>query len=173
MGLLPAVCIALLAAPGDAVAADQAPADVVRWAANVAPAAAAPGERLRVELTAEIEPGWRVYATTQPPTGPRPLVVSLDPSRSFELRAAEIETSLPRIEPDANFNQETQFYEDHATLTVPITVKRTAARGKQQLILAVTFQACSGRLCLRPATVEIPVEVTITTGRPSKKGARQ
>jgi len=168
MGLLPALCIALLAG----VAADQAPADVVRWAANIPPAAVAPGGRLRVEVTAEIEPGWHVYATTQPPTGPRPLVVSLDKSRSFELRADDIETSLPRIELDPNFNEETQFYEDHATLIVPVTVKGTAARGKQRLTLAVTFQACSGRLCLRPATVKIPVEVPITNGRPSKKGAR-
>ena len=127
MSLLLAFLVALFTG----VAAEQAPTDVIRWVVKAPPATVVPGQRLRLELTADIEPGWHVYATTQPPTGPQALVVSLDGSAAFELRAADIVTSPPKIEPDPNFEGDTQFYEDHATLIVPVTVKRTAARGKQ------------------------------------------
>jgi DsbC/DsbD-like thiol-disulfide interchange protein len=163
MRLLHALGVALMAASGPW----QTPSEVVRWSATAPQAPVAAGQTLRIALAAEIESGWHLYATTQPPNGPRPLVIALRSSQPFTVQARNIVAPSATVEHDPNFNAETQFYEEHVVLTVPVTVGKDVPPGKHTLTLAVTFQACSGRLCLRPFTQSVPVEVAIGS---SKKG---
>ena len=164
MIVLRALTVALWAASG----LGQAPSEVVRWSAKAPEAPVAAGQTVRIAVAAEIEPGWHLYATTQPPNGPRPLLMTLSGSQPFTVQARNIMAPAATVEHDPNFNAETQFYEERAAFTVPVSVKKDAPRGKQTLTLAVTFQACSGRLCLRPFTQQIPVEIVVGS---SKKGS--
>src|SRR5262249_41371074 len=72
-----------------------------------------PGAEFRILLIARIETGWHLYSPEQPPGGPIPTRITLPAEQPFKLKA-EIETPLPRIELDPNFNLETQFFEEEA-----------------------------------------------------------
>lgn len=148
--------------------AAQRPDEIVRWRAVGPSAAVRPGATLHIELSAEIEPGWHLYALSQPKGGPRPLVVAIPAGRPFTVNARDIMAPLPTVAADPNFNLDTQFYADSVTMTVPV-IAGAEARGKVELPVDVTFQACSARLCLRPFTATLTVPVTIA-GRTQGKG---
>ncbi len=154
--LFTALVILVLAAP----AAAQRAEEIVRWRAVGPAAAVRPGATFEIELSAEVEPGWHVYAMSQQQGGPRPLLIEIPRGHPFAVRVKDIVAPLPSMAEDPNFNLVTQFYADSLTLTVPATVARTA-RGKLALPLDVTFQACSARVCLRPFTTTLTVPVTV------------
>jgi hypothetical protein len=139
----------------------QRPADVVRWTAKAPRAPARPGATLAIELTADPEPGWHLYAATQPAGGPRALTIKGAESQPFDVKSADVDGPPPRIAFDRNFDRDTHYYDEKTTLIVPLTVKRNALPGKRRVTLEVTFQACSDRVCLRPATETVSVDVTV------------
>ena len=143
-----------------ALTAAQRPADIVRWSA-VAPAkAVAAGGTAKIELTAKIEDGWKLYALTQPKGGPVPLEIAVEKGAPFTLVQKQISAPLPKVEKDDTFGVDTQYYEREAVFTVPVTVaKGSSAR---QVPLAVTFQACGATICLRPFTQRLSVDLNVT-----------
>ena len=120
------------------------------------------GQTFDVELTAEIDPTWHLYALNQPPGGPVPLVVAVAAGRTFGL-AGEIGSWLPKTAVDPNFNLETLFYEDRAAFTVPIDVEQSTKDGQYRLGIAVTYQTCNDRLCLPPREEELALNLYIGT----------
>lgn len=151
----------------------QRPADVARWSVKAPPGFVAPAGRFLVELTADVEPGWHLYATTQPEGGPQPLLVAAaKSSRLFDVRAREITGPPPKIAFDPNFRLETHYYDEKATLSVPIEMKFGAA-GKHALPLEVTYQVCSDRVCLRPVTDIVMVDVDVSSSTRRRKGLRR
>ena len=139
----------------------QRPGDIVRWSA-VAPAnAVSAGGTAKIELTAKIEDGWKLYALTQPKGGPVPLQIVVGKGAPFTLVQKHITAPLPKIEKDDTFNVDTQYYVGEAAFTVPVTVPK-AATGMQQVPLDVTFQACGATICLRPFTQRISVDLNVT-----------
>jgi DsbC/DsbD-like thiol-disulfide interchange protein len=119
------------------------------------------GGTVRIALSAKIEPGWKLYALTQPEGGPQRLAIALPKGTPFTLNQKQIGGPVPKVHKDENFSMDTLYYEDAAAFTVPVTVSRDSAAGRQQIPLDVTFQACGQSLCLRPFTQRVTVELTI------------
>jgi thiol:disulfide interchange protein len=117
------------------------------------------GDTFSVELSAQIDPPWHLYAPSQPPGGPVPLVINVPFSQPFS-QFGETDSPLPKVATDPNFNIETQFYEEHATFTIPIQVE-SAKPGRHTLSVVVTYQTCNDRLCLPPAEEELKMAVVI------------
>jgi DsbC/DsbD-like thiol-disulfide interchange protein len=111
---------------------------------------------LVVNLTAQIEKGWHIYALSQPPGGPIPLRIAVEPGTPYEL-AGNITGAVPQKHRDPSFNLETQFYTDSFTLKVP--VKATSGVGAA-VPLAVRFQMCSDTTCMPPKTVHLVATAT-------------
>lgn len=147
----------------------QKPTDIVHWSAKAPSASVKAGGTAKVELTAEIESGWHLYALSQKPGGPPPLAIGVAKGSPFEIRTRDIVAPAATVAADPNFNLETQYYEDKATFTVPLVATTAARAGKQAVPIEVTFQACSSRMCLRPHTETVSVDVTLA----SPKGNRR
>ena len=139
----------------------QRPTDIVRWSATAPAKAIAPGGVAKIELSAKIEDGWKLYALSQPKGGPIPLTIVLEKGTPFTLVQKQITGPLPKLQKDDNFNLETQYYEHEAAFTLPVTLPRTAS-GKLQIPLDVTFQACGASICLRPFTHRISVDILVS-----------
>jgi len=152
---------ALLLAPGLCGAgAEQRPNPTVQWAASmVSTAAVAHGSAATVELSADIQPGWHVYALTQPPGGPTPLSVTLDDNAVAQLVGVPSGT-IPEKKHDPSFDLETQFYSHSLALRLPVRVKE-AAFGRQLIPVSVRFQTCSERACQPPTTVHLAVPIDV------------
>ena len=140
------------------VSAPASAQTVVRWTAKIDPAAQVKaGAGLEVVLDARIDPGWHLYAITQEKGGPQPLVIAVPPTSPFRLTGNVI-APLPITAPDANFNIETQYHAEEATFYVPLAVP-AGATGRTPLDLDVTFQTCTDRFCLPPATERVSLVV--------------
>ena len=155
-GLLVGFATVTVLAAGHAAA--QTP---VRWSLKVTPAGpVAPGAALTATATAEIEPGWHVYALTQGPGGPHALEVSVQKSPVFSLGGKP--TSPPPTKAfDPNFNMETEFHEDSAVITIPIKVAKPAPGGAATLKIDMSYQTCNDRLCLPPAVETLAATVVV------------
>lgn len=128
---------------------------------------AAAGSAVESVLSAEIEPGWHLYALDQPDGGPIKTTIKIAPELPFELIKA-VASAEPQIKPDPNFivndkPLETKFYVDNAEFK--ISAKATAATRYEQLALDVRFQLCNDTTCLPPKTLRLSAAGTEAIGR--------
>jgi len=134
-----------------AASAQQTTPRPVRWSLSVPVANVA-------ELRARIVPGWHLYSLTQPPGGPRPTLIEIIGESPFRL-AGPIGRAAPDTIPDAVFGIMSEVYDDSVTFHLPLAIRSPPLRGDSRLAVAVTFQACMRRLCLRPRTDTVDVAV--------------
>ena len=112
IGCLPAIVVLAAAVTQARPAALQTPAAEsrapVRWVASVADPVRAlrPGDRVNVQLTAELDSGWHIYSLTPVPQGPAATIVGLPAGQPFAL-AGEITEPLPQTKYDPNFDRDT------------------------------------------------------------------
>lgn len=144
-----------------APAAGQKPEDVVRWSAKAPAAAVKPGGSTTIDLKAEIEAGWHLYALTQLEGGPPPLDIALAKGQPFILDLSRVTGPLPDVTKGSGVEPDAFHYDDKVTLSVPLKVPAAAKSGKHTAEIEVTYQVCSGSICLRPATAMLPVALTI------------
>ena len=141
--------------------AAQRPADIVKWSAEAPAEPVRAGGVAKVTLTANVEPGWKLYALTQPKGGPIPLAITIAKDSPFSIVGKNIGPPAPKRQKDEVFSLETQYYETEAKFTVPVTVGKTVAAGEQAVPVDVTFQACGQSICLRPFTQRVEVRVSV------------
>lgn len=147
----------LIAAP----AAAQKAEDVVRWSAKAPSAAVKPDRTATIELKAEIESGWYMYALTQVEGGPPPLDIALAKGQPLTLDKQRIAGPLPGVTNGSGSEPDTFHYKDKVTLAVPLKVPAAMKAGRHTVQIDVTYQVCSGSICLRPTTETLPVALTI------------
>src|SRR5688572_13252826 len=100
----------------------QRPTDIVKWSADAPAAAVRSGSVAKVTLKADVEPGWKLYALTQPKGGPIPLTITAAKDSPFSITAKDIVPTPAKRQKDEVFSLETQYYEKQATFVVPVTV---------------------------------------------------
>lgn len=138
----------------------------VQWSAKFASSAAAlrPGAKVTLNLTANIESGWHVYAVSQPPDSPVIATGISVPSGQPLALSGDIAAPQPVSRMDPTIGRQTDFYEKSASFTLPLKVEKKAHAGKHRFEVDVRFQACSDRLCLPPRTEKIETPVSIVSG---------
>jgi hypothetical protein len=137
--------------------ADPTVAWVASWAEK---RALARGSVATLELSAEVQQGWHVYALSQLPGGPIPLRVTLDDNPVVQLAGTPSDTA-PEEQHDPRFDLDTRFYTHSFTVRVPVSVNQQAAAGRQLIPVNVRFQTCSDRECQPPKTVHLSVPVDL------------
>lgn len=154
------VATTMMLAASAAVAA-QRPTDVVKWSAAGGARQVSAGATVKVELTAQVAPGWHLYALTQPEDGPSPLKIAVMKGKPFEVQARDIVAPAPQVTKDDNFGLETRQHDGRVVFTVPIAAAKTVTAGAHAVPLEITFQACGNGICLRPFTQTLPVELVV------------
>src|SRR6266496_482511 len=140
----------------------QQPNDIVLWSARLrSERAIKPGEKIAGVLSASIEDGWHIYSLTQGPGGPIPTNISV-PLKQIVSSDGNVSGPKPEESFDPNFLIVTEFYEHSVNFEVPLVVDPAAKSGPATAIIDVRFQTCSERLCLRPATIHVPLAVNTT-----------
>jgi thiol:disulfide interchange protein len=132
--------------------------DPVQWSAAVKATRAAAGETFDVAVTAVIEDEWHVYSVTQGPGGPIPTTIAIGAGQPFS-RAGAIRGPAPVTAYDPNFDIQTETYDGTIRLVVPVRLARDVPGTSARLRLAVSYQACTNRLCLPPRTQMLDVPI--------------
>lgn len=136
----------------------------VAWSIAVPPGErVVPGGSFNAIVTAKIDPGWWVYAMSQPPGGPIAMTVDVPKTQRFALAGAVVEPK-PTRKIDRTFdNLETLYFEGTPAFTVPMRVNAGTAAGRHELTVNVEYQACSADLCLQPTTIALKINVAVAT----------
>lgn len=161
MGLRCTAFVALALITGGAATAQQKSEDVVRWSASRPTAAVKPGATTQIRLKAEILSGWYMYALTQLEGGPPALEIAVAKGQPFTLDPQRIDGPLPEVTKGSAGEPDVFHYDEQVTLSVPLGAPKTLKPGKHTVPIEVTYQVCSGSICLRPATTVLPVAVTV------------
>jgi len=138
----------------------QSPDQIVKWTAAAAPQQVRGGGQLTVTLTGKIEDDWHIYSITQARGGPLPTTIMLAPKQPFKLAGRITGTEPERIF-DPNFSMETEVHSDLVVYTLPIVVDAGTTAGNYGLLIMVRFQACTDRLCLPPAMLQVKTSVKV------------
>jgi uncharacterized protein len=148
---------------GAAVAASPDPANPGVVVATVGPTGPiAPGGELDALVSVTIRDGWHIYAN---PTGVpelRPTTLKLAPDS--ERLATLVDVTYPAGEAKVLASTGTEkvpLYEGKLQIKARIRLAADARPGSIPLKLRLNYQACNDRLCLAPANLEIPVDVTV------------
>ncbi|MDZ4801010.1 MAG: redoxin, partial [Bryobacteraceae bacterium] len=56
------------------------PRNPVQWTLTLDPASAPPGSTVHATFQAKIESGWHIYALSNPPGGPTPTTIKVNPA---------------------------------------------------------------------------------------------
>ena len=157
--IVTAVCVALALAAAGAPLAAQGQKLPITWSVSPTPVAAAAGDIVRVEVSAQIEDGWHLYSLTQPGP-PDPTVISVPAGQPFTLDGT-IEAPMPEKGYDEAQAAETEYYKESVSFLVPLRSAKTAKAGDHKVKVTARWQACNGSLCLRPqtTTVEVPIQI--------------
>jgi thiol:disulfide interchange protein DsbD len=140
----------------------QRPTDVVKWSAEAAPATVTDGTTVSIKVSAQVQPGWKLYAIEQAEGGPKPLSFATAKGSPFQIVSKRIVAPPSKLQKqDENFALDTRYYENGAAFAIPVTVARQVPAGAHEIPLEVTFQACGAELCLRPFTQKLPVRISI------------
>jgi thiol:disulfide interchange protein DsbD len=132
----------------------------VMWKASCPTATVHPGQKFTAKVSARISPGWHIYSITQAPGGPTPTEITVVAKQPFTLDGFVI-GPLPQSSYDANFQLETETYEQTASFKVPLAAASQVPAGVKAVAIDVRFQACNERSCLPAKTVHLSAPVAV------------
>ncbi len=147
------------AAPADALPGGQTVVTANATRAIPESAIAAGGE-LDMIVTLFVKEGWHVYAN---PTGAaflKPTTVTLpagQPATLAEVRYPPGTATLATLGSD----EKASVYAGEVKLTARVRLDAQAQPGPLTLNLKVAYQACNDRACLAPATLSVPLLITV------------
>ncbi len=75
--------------------------------------------------------------------------------------AGPIGRPAPDTIPDRTSTGVSELYSDSVTFRLPVGTRSTLAAGTRPLVVAITFQVCSARLCLAPRTDSLTVTAAV------------
>jgi thiol:disulfide interchange protein DsbD len=115
------------------------------------------GESISVQLKAQIDDGWHLYALDQPSGGPIPTTIKITDGSPFSI-TGQISAPKPTIGKDQNFVAdgkplETKFFEHEVTFG--ITATASSETSADAFAVNVRFQLCNDTFCLPPKTLKV------------------
>ena len=120
----------------------------------------APGRVFEASVAIAIKEGWHIHAN---PTGVDvliPTTLVLEPGQPGADLHIDYPPGKSRVLGSLG-TEKVALYEGNFNIPVRITLPRDAPAGKTTLTLKLNYQPCDERVCLAPASLEIPLEVTI------------
>ncbi len=132
---------------------------------SVEPAAAAPGQSVRIQLTATPDSGWHIYAYAPSDSNQlaKPTLIVFQPPPAWRLGAVT-PSAKPKAEETGLEQQPIQYYhESPVTWTVDVTIPEEAAPGRYTLPGAIAFQTCTKSQCDLPAAARFTVDLQVVS----------
>ncbi len=131
------------------------PPNPVHWSVQGPARPQAAGATFSVTLTAQIEPGWHLYALEEPEGGPMATQIGL--SQNDVLKLLDVREPEPRMEPYPSLRELTGIFEKAVSFTLRVRAPvKAVPRGSVSSIL-VRYQSCNEQVCLPPHTETLPL----------------
>src|SRR5581483_9253818 len=149
------LCLSLLAA-GCALAQGYG-SNQVKWSLAVEPGSAAPGGKVLARMTGQIDPGWHLYSLSTPGAIPTTIQLAGNPP----VEKYRVLQPPPRRAFDANFQADTETFENQVTFLVELELKKNAPAGPSELSVTARYQTCNDKVCIPPVRRTATAMLTI------------
>ncbi|MFQ5572252.1 MAG: protein-disulfide reductase DsbD domain-containing protein [Rhodothermales bacterium] len=149
----------------DAIGNTQVPQDVsalLQWAVSADPTTIAPGESTRVQFTATIAEGWKLYALDTPRPS-LPTTITFDALPVGFIQEGDPEQPEPEVGYDPNFKMDVRYFEGTAVLGAVLRLGERATSGLHELGGTIKGQICSDTLCI-PFREAFTLALTVVGG---------
>ncbi len=134
------------------------------WTLTAQPATAAPGGKVLLRAEAQIQPGWHLYAPSNPPGTGIPASFKISPASLAE--QARVFQVKPKRAFDKNFGSDTETFEGQAAFLLEAQMAPSAPPGPAELTVQARFQTCSDTQCV-PGRWTGQVTVNVQPGAPA------
>ena len=124
------------------------------------------GEVVHVEMIAEMEHEWHIYALHDAGEGPIATVITIN--GDYVSRQGKIDEPQPIEKYDEGFDTITRYHEGTTRYTIPVQLDGNIAPGNISLTATILYQVCNAALCYPPKEVTIDVPIVIEAGEPRK-----
>lgn len=114
-----------------------------------------PGNGVAI-FKARITPGWHLYSTVMPKTGPKPTVIDLSASKGVEFTSPLKADRAPLDVHDSMFGVDLSWWE--ADIAFRRTFRITDA-SVARIAGKISFMGCDNNTCLPPSTVTFDKKV--------------
>jgi len=138
------------------------PASKIKWSSHVLSGESKPNGKVMVEVDAQIEPKWHLYALPPTKADNIPTTITVEAPAKLD---GKVSQDKPQFKFDNNFQAQVEFFETSAKFTVPVIL---GPDGKGSL--KVNYQACNDRMCLPPTNVSVPIGGSEASSKPSAAG---
>ena len=128
--------------------------------------AARAGEVVHVEMTAEMEHEWHIYALHDAGEGPIATVITIN--GDYVSRQGKIDEPEPIEKYDEGFDTITRYHEGTTRYTIPVQLDGNIDPGDIILKASILYQVCNASLCYPPKEVTVDVPIVIEAGEPRK-----
>ena len=124
------------------------------------------GEVVYVNMTAEMEQEWHIYALHD--AGEGPIATKITVTGDYVSRQGKIDEPQPIEKFDEGFYTITRYHEGTARYTIPVQLDGNIDPGNISLTATILYQVCNASLCYPPKEVTVDVPVVIEAGDPRK-----
>jgi len=120
------------------------------------------GEVVVLEVQANIEDEWHIYAIYDVPEGPKPTVIQVKSDQI--VKTGRIIEPDPIVTYDEGFDNITKYHEGNPIFRVPIVIDKNLSNGVYSFDVTVEYQVCTGNLCYPPNEYSDNVSFTLQSG---------
>ncbi len=120
------------------------------------------GEVVILEVQAQIEKDWHIYAIYDVPEGPEPTVINV--SSSQVVKTGKVIEPEPIVTYDEGFDNITKYHEGNPLFKVPIIIEKNLPNGLYSFDVTVQYQVCTGNLCYPPNEFTGSAEFMLESG---------
>ena len=120
------------------------------------------GEVVVLEVEANIEDEWHIYAIYDVPEGPKPTVIRIESDQI--VKTGRIIEPDPIVTYDEGFDNITKYHEGKPIFRVPIIIDKNLSNGAYSFDVTVEYQVCTGNLCYPPNEYSDNVSFTLQSG---------
>jgi thiol:disulfide interchange protein DsbD len=120
------------------------------------------GEVVVLEVEANIEDEWHIYAIYDVPEGPKPTVIRIESDQIVKI--GRIIEPDPIVTYDEGFDNITKYHEGNPIFRVPIIIDKNLSNGVYSFDVTVEYQVCTGNLCYPPNEYIDNISFTLQSG---------
>ncbi len=140
----------------------------VKISANVSPQTARPDEVVTVNMMAEMDPKWHIYAIHKIADGPFPTNIKVEAEEFAETIGDVIEPE-PITKFDDGFQINTHYHEGTVTFKIPVKVKSDIETGEYTINSTILYQACDPSICYPPKDETFDLQLIVESGEVRSK----
>lgn len=136
--------------------------------ATIEPAQAAPGDTVKLQVRAKLQPGWHIYtfAEKQREAGPRHTLFDVFDLAGLEKDGDWTADRDAKAAPEPAFdNNVFEYYEDEVVWSLSLKIPADAAPGEKSIQVQASYQLCNASSCTFPGRWTLPAATLTVAGK--------